>query len=377
MTNRFSGRTTVTRRFASLAFGAALVAGTALGGLVPASAAGHSAVSLEGKTIEFWIPFKEGGGSDVWARALVPLMSKHLPGNPTIVVRNNTQGGGVGGANEFHRRMEPTGEMIFGTSGSIQLPFLLQDKRVRYDYADFTPVFATPAGGVVYVRADSGIADATDVMKLADMDAKYGSQGIATLDLVPILAFDMLDLNVTPVFGMKSRSLGGQAIQRGELQVDYQTTPAYLKQVAPLVESGEMVPLFSWGALDGNGDIVRDPTFPDLPTFKEVYEEVKGEEPSGPEWEAWKAFFTAGFGSQKLIVLPKDTPEPIVVAYREAMKEMVADPEAREALRASIGDYEPITGDALAPTMEAATTVPDEAREWVTNWLSEEFNFSN
>ena len=362
------------RRLFTAALGALLAAGTAIGTV---HAASHSDVSFEGKTIEFWVPFREGGGTDVWARALVPLMSQYLPGNPTIVVQNNTQGGGIGGTNEFHRRMEPTGTMILGTSGSIQVPFLLQDKRVRYDYADFTPVFATPAGGVVYVRGDSGIQSAADVMKVAEMDAKYGSQGIATLDLVPILAFDMLGLEVEPVFGLKSRALGRQAIQRGELQIDYQTTPGYLKHVQPLVDAGEMVPLFSWGALDENGDIVRDPTFPDLPTFKEVYEEVRGAAPSGPEWDAWKAFFVAGFGSQKLVVLPKDTPEDVVTAWREAMSAMAADADARAALADQIGAYEPISGDQLQPTMEAATTVPDEARAWVTNWLSEEFNFSN
>ena len=336
------------------------------------------AQDFSGETIEFWVPFKEGGGTDVWARAFAPLISEHLPGNPTVVVRNNTQGGGIGGTNEFHRRMEPDGSMIFGTSGSIQVPFLLKDPRVRYDYADFEPVIATPAGGVVYVTVDSGVADASEVMELNDLDAlRYGSQGVATLDLVPLLAFELLGLDVEAVFGMKSRSLARQAIQRDEVQIDYQTTPTFLKHVQPLVDEGTMVPLFSWGALDADGNIVRDPTFPDLPTFKEVYEEVRGEAPSGPAWEAWKAFFTAGFGSQKFIMLPAETPAEIVDAYKQAMIDLANDPDAIAALESSIGLYKPITGDALAPTKVAATQVPAEAEAWVTNWLSEKYNFSN
>lgn len=355
-----------------------LAAGLIATGLLAPLAAPSQDVDFAGETIEFWVPFKEGGGTDVWARSFAPLIAEKLPGAPTIVVRNNTQGGGIGGANEFHRRMEPDGSMIFGTSGSIQVPFLLKDPRVRYDYADFEPIIATPAGGVVYVPAAFGIEDASEVMALGDLDAlRYGSQGVATLDLVPLLAFELLGLDVEAVFGMKSRSLARQAIQRGEVQIDYQTTPTYLKHVQPLVEAGEMVPLFSWGALDGDGDIVRDPTFPDLPTFREVYEQVHGEAPSGPAWEAWKAFFTAGFGSQKFIVLPAGTPAEIVTAYRDAMVALAEDPVAIEALKESIGLYEPIVGGALEPTMAAATRVPPEAEAWVTDWLSDTYGFSN
>src|SRR3546814_14958562 len=81
----------------------------------------------------------------------------------------------------------------------------------------------------------------------------------------------------------------------------YQTTPAYLKHIVPLVEEGTMVPLFTFGALDANGEIGRDPTLPDLPSFPEVYENVHGKKPSGPAWEAWQAFFLSGYATQKFL----------------------------------------------------------------------------
>ena len=36
----------------------------------------------------------------------------------------------------------------------------------------------------------------------------------------------------------------------------------------PLVKEGKAVPLFSWGVTDDNGNLVRDPAFPDLPVFE-------------------------------------------------------------------------------------------------------------
>jgi tripartite-type tricarboxylate transporter receptor subunit TctC len=118
-----------------------------MGGL----AAKAADVDFSGKTIEFWVPYKEGGGSDVWARSVAPLLSKHLPGNPDVVVVNNHQGGGIGGTNEFHRRMEPTGEMIFNASGSNLIAYLLKDSRVQYEYLDFIPFLASPTGAIIYL----------------------------------------------------------------------------------------------------------------------------------------------------------------------------------------------------------------------------------
>jgi tripartite-type tricarboxylate transporter receptor subunit TctC len=49
--------------------------------------------SFAGKTIEWVIPFGVGGGSDVWARFNAPFLTKYLPGNPNVVVKNVPGGG--------------------------------------------------------------------------------------------------------------------------------------------------------------------------------------------------------------------------------------------------------------------------------------------
>ena len=124
------------------------------------------------------------------------------------------------------------------------------------------------------------------------------------------------------MFGMKGRGEGRLAFERGETTIDYQTTSAYLKSSVPLVKEGKAIPLFSWGAIDESGKLVRDPTFPDLPHFEEAYEIVHGKKPSGIEWDATKAFLIAGFPAQKLMLLPKGTPDDIVEAYRQGIRAM-------------------------------------------------------
>src|SRR5690625_3425482 len=64
-------------------------------------------VDFSGKTIQFVIPFSEGGGSDVWARFYAPYLSKYLPGKPNVVVRNVPGGGSITGTNQFVARARP------------------------------------------------------------------------------------------------------------------------------------------------------------------------------------------------------------------------------------------------------------------------------
>src|SRR5512138_1726962 len=153
------------RRTFLKASGASIIAIGAGAGLIPGSA--NAATDFSGETIEWWIPFREGGGSDTWARALAPHLGKFLPGQPTVIIVNNAQSGAIGGTNEYFQKMKPNGLMIFGTSGSTQFPMLLKDPRVRYDYKDVRGIFASPIGGVVYVPASHGVKDlAKDIDKL-------------------------------------------------------------------------------------------------------------------------------------------------------------------------------------------------------------------
>lgn len=353
---------------------AAALATTAMVASIPASADQH--MSLEGETVEYVIPFSESGGSARWANFYAPFLSDALPGKPTVVVRYRPGAGSTSGANWFQEQDTDDGTLIFGTSGSTQFPYLLDDPRVRYEYKDWQPVLASGVGGVAYLPPDLAERFDGDADDLKDVNFLYGSQGATTLDLVPLLAWKMLGLQVDPVFGIEGRGDGRLMFERGEANIDYQTTPAYIRSVVPMVEQELAVPMMSWGALDENGNIVRDPTFPDLPTFKEVCEATEGCETSGDAWDAWKAFFIAGFPAQKMIFLPKEAPQEVVDAYTAALDEIIAKEEFQNQKEATLGDYPQLTGEGARNAAELATTAPEGAKRWVKDWLKEDYGVS-
>ncbi|MEM8794966.1 MAG: tricarboxylate transporter [Pseudomonadota bacterium] len=347
-----------------------------IGGAVAAAlvAAPAYAADFSGKTIEWIIPFKEGGGSDKWARFYAPLLSEALPGNPTVVVKNIPGAGSTKGANWFAANAKPNGSTILGTSGSTQFPFLLGDPRVKFDYADWNVVLATATGGVAYLPPDLAERwkkDPKDVIE--NVNFIYGSQGATRLDLVPLLAWEMLGMKVEPIFGIKGRGDGRLMFERGEANIDYQTSSAFLSKVTPLVDDGKAVPIMTWGSLDAAGNIVRDPTFPDIPTFKEVFTEIKGEAPSGAAWDAWKAFFVAGFPAQKMVFLPNGTEQDIIDAYTKAFQAVIARPDFSEISKKRLGVYPQSTGEAAKVKLSQGTVVDDGAKDWIKNWLKERY----
>lgn len=347
--------------------------GLVAGAIAAVTASMGQAQDLAGKTVEFVIPFSESGGSARWANFYAPLLSEALPGNPTVVVRYRPGAGSTEGANWFQEQTTADGTLVFGTSGSTQFPYLLGDPRVRYEYGDWQAVLASGTGGVVFLPPDLGARFDGDFDDLTEEFFLYGSQGATTLDLVPLLAFQMLGIQVDPVFGIEGRGDGRLMFERGEANIDYQTTSAYLQSVVPLVEQGLAVPAFSFGSLDENGVIVRDPTFPDIPSFREVCEATAACEVDGVAWEAWKAFFISGFGAQKMVYLPGTAGPEVVAMYEQAFRDIIARPDFAELAAEELGIYPQLTGDAGRRASDEATTVTDEARSFVLDWLNEAY----
>lgn len=362
---------------------------------------------FKGKTIEWVIPFKEGGGGDTWARFNAPFFQKHIPGNPAIVVNNIPGGGSIKGANLFAERVKPDGLMILGTSGTTQMPYLLDDPRVRYDYRKYKPIMAYPTGGVVYVSPSIVSEDLRNlkVNTVAEQTAKsiaivkelvqnktplkYGSQGPTSLDLVTMYSFDLLGLDVQAVFGFRGRGAGRLAFERGEVKIDYQTSSAYLKNSIPLVESGEAIPLFSFGALDENGLLIRDKSFRNspvgvfngdtmqvnVPHFGEVYGAL-GHPLTGIEWDTWFAFMSAGFGGMKLLLTPKETPNEIVAAFHKGISAMKEDADYQKNKFKALGDYPQVIGSPANKVFDLATNVGAAEKAFMKNWLVEKYDLN-
>jgi hypothetical protein len=318
-----------------------------------------------GKTMEMVVPFGSGGGTDVFARYASPRLAEHTEGEPDLQVVNIPGGESITGTNEFMME-EADGTTALTSSASTHTPYLLNHSAVQYELGNMEAIVGFPTGGVTYTTPEH----AENIENAADL--VYAGISATGLDLVTLLSFDVLGIDVDANLGYEGRGPARVSFEQGESNIDYQTTSAYHSNVEPLVEEGTAEPLYTFGQME-DGELVRDPEFPDIPHLGEYYEELYGEEPSGVEWEAYLDFVNASYTIQKIIWVHEDTPEEAVQALRDGADNMAEDPSFMEEGEEVIGGYEPYTGEDLENSVDAMTNISDDVVDYAIQFLEEEY----
>ncbi len=254
------------------------------------------------RPITMVVPFPPGGQADLAARPIAQALEKLL--KAAVVVDNR---GGAGGAlgNAAVARAEPDGYTLLMTLSSLAV--LPESSRLfarapSYEVSQLAPVARVLADPTLLaVPAASPwktLKEFVDDAKARPGAIPYGSSGsYGTLHVAMEMfaASAGLKLLHVPYRG------AGPALTdllSGQIQA-LASAPGVLK---PHVDSGALRVLANWGAS-------RVPSFPDLPTFKELgYADV--------EFYIWAGLFT-----------PRNLPEPIATRLREAMRTAMADPE--------------------------------------------------
>lgn len=338
-----------------------------------AIAAPANAADFTGKRIEIIVPFTEGGGADSWARMMMPHLAKKLPGKPTMVIKNMPGGGSVTGANYFDHNAKGDGLTLMTASNSLFFTYVLDksDKRIQFVPEKWTPIIASPVGAVVFSSANSGLKTIEDLKKpLKEMLVAVASPTGG--DTRFLLTLEMLGIKNKPVYGLDGGK-GAMAFERGEIQLNKDTTSAYIRMTKPLVEQGKAFPLFTFGFLGNDGKVVRDPTFPEMPSFVEAHRAFHGKDPEGPAFDAWMSFFYIGVMNSKMFVLPANSSPDVIDTYDKAVKAMIDDPEFKAAAAEEIGAYPQFIGEAARKSLKAALYMSPESRDYLVKWLKERY----
>ncbi len=226
---------------------------------------------------------------------------------------------------------------------------------------------------VVYTSPKMGVRNMQELLEKPDKHLVLASMGPTSDDIFVLLAFDLLDVDVSSIFGSRGRGPARKIYERGDANIDFQTTAAYMTFVKPQELKGQAIPLFSLGAFDDDMEYVRDPLFPQLPNLAEVYEHVHGRPPSGEAWEAWFSLYKAGLGSLKLVVAPRNTPNEIMRSYEEAITRLQQDPEFNAAVVGVVGERSIIGGRDADLLFQRRTSLPEATALWLKSWIYDRY----
>lgn len=353
--------------FAALGLGATLIGGGLLN--PPATTTDGD---YAGETLEVVIPLAEGGGTDTWARFIGQELIHQIPGVPGFAPINEAGGEGITGSNRFAASANDDGTELLVSTATTVVPWVLDRDVVRYSFDQLEPIMVNGTGGVIYARTAAGVNDVSDLVD-RDKPLVFGGISATGLDLTTLVAFDLLEADITSTFGFEGRGPVNLALQRGEVDIDYTTTSSYDSAVRPIADEGSATVLMAFGQLDEEGQIVRDPNFPDVPTVVEAYEQIHGEAPEGPKLEAYRTLLGLTYTYQKGLWAPSDAPQEAIELLRSSSHELSENQEFNERAEDILGGYPIVADDQLAQRVREAYTVTEETKSYVTSLLKDSY----
>jgi len=223
--------------------------------IAAAAAPQASAQGYPERTVQIFVPATPGSSADILGRVLGDGLSQRL-GKPFIVVNKPGANGVLGTADVA--RAKPDGyTLLHGATYSITVQ-TLTDKDISYTAKSFTPICQTFKNDQVIVVPPNSplktVRDLIDATKKRPGGLNVGIPGIATIPHLAMIQFAQLakvEFNNVPFKGPAEEI---QNTRNGQL--DFAAVP-----LTAAVGSGLAMP--------GIFAALRNPSLPDVPTFKE------------------------------------------------------------------------------------------------------------
>jgi hypothetical protein len=301
------------------------------------------------------------GALNHWADALLPALEQSLP--PDTAIRRMAIGSadGVTGANQFEARGSPDGQTVLRVPGRAAIAWMVGDPRAQFDVARWVPVVAGASPGIVVGRP---------TVLTPDGRARVAAASPANVDLAALLGVHLLRPNMEPVFGLIDPVSARSAFAQGVVDAVLLSGHRVPEQFMAFAALGAQA-LFTLGAVDDDGHLGRDPTFPAVPHLAELLIARSGNRPGGALFGAWCAVAAAvqlDFG----LVLPQLTPASMVALWRRAGSDAVSTLGV-QATAATV-KVRPMSGlVATANTAALAASAP--ALRELRGWLASRFSW--
>ena len=171
----------------------------------------------KGKQIRMIVGFSPGNDYDIGARMLAKYLTKHIPGNPAIIVQNMPQAASIVAANYIATQAPRDGTVIGALTRNIASQALLGLSNLEADPRRLVWLGGTSFPGRVCV-----VAGAAPVKTPADMLTKeliVGSNGAGnSTSILPTVFNHVLGMKFRLVEGYKGTPEIALAIERGEVE---------------------------------------------------------------------------------------------------------------------------------------------------------------
>jgi hypothetical protein len=280
----------------------------------------------KGRTITMIVNYPPGGPTDIEGRIVAQHLPQHVPGQPTVVVKNVGGGSGLLGSNELGNAT-PDG-LTIGFFTLDVMAELTDNPSVRTHFSDFVLIAGVESPLVVYIRKDMppGINVPADLMKANDFKAlSLNAQNINSINQE--ISLDLLGIKYQAVPAYRGLKEVETAILQNTGQMANTSLSGWLGSAEPSMKD-IVIPLWQLAPRGRNGDYPRSRSLPNMPTFEEFYASVmKGNKPLADDfrYRAMRAASDPQLAMFRVAVLPPKSAGEAVTVMRTAFDDLWKD----------------------------------------------------
>ena len=170
----------------------------------------------KGKRITYLIPTAPGGSYHLYSLQIARHMSKHIPGNPTIITQNMPGAGAIVMTNYLYNVAPKDGSYLGMVNQAIPLTQLLGQDGVKFDVAKMTWIGdAIVSNSVAVAWHETGFKTIQDVMEREMIIGAEG--GMSSSTIIPRVMNAVIGTRFKIVQGFPGGGPMNLAIERGEV----------------------------------------------------------------------------------------------------------------------------------------------------------------
>ena len=303
------------------------------------------AASLEdfykGKSIRIVVGFSAGGGFDTYARAIARHMSKHIPGNPSVIVENMTGAGSLIAANHVYKVAKPDGLTIGHFIGGLFLGQVLGQPGIEFDARKFEFIGAPISDHVVCALTKASGITSVEKWMASKTPVKMGgiAPGTSTPDNATRILKSAVGLPIQLVTGYKGTADIRLAAESGEIAGGCWGWDSVSVTWRKGLDSGDVVVVLQ----------ANRKNHPDLPNIPQAIKLAKTDEA--------RKMIEVGIHSDSDIVrtytLPPGTPKDRVLLLRKAFEATLKDPEFVADAKKSHLNIDPVPAEQIEKDIAA------------------------
>jgi tripartite-type tricarboxylate transporter receptor subunit TctC len=309
--------------------------------LNPAAAADNTAF-YRGKQIVLVVASGAGGGYDTYARSFARYLTKYIPGNPVVVVKNVPGAGGLIAANTLYNATTADGLTIAALTNGAAMDPLFGETAARFDGRKFNWIGSIGKLENICVTRQGGPITRIEQARAREITvAASGATGNSAI--MPKIVNRFLGTKFKVITGYSEGSGVTLALERGEVDGVCGMSYSTLKTTHPDWFRDHRVNVILQIGLNKLKDLPSVPSALDLVqgTDKQVLELILIRQEMG-----------------RPFALPPGVPADRIATLRRAFDDTMRDPAfIVEAAKLSL-EIDPLTGEQISELLNKAYGAP-------------------